>query len=511
MIFTMIICCLFYSCKENKDSLESGSRTAVKIRLLGVQDAVTTSKKASGMIKISGEQSQQIVFSRTSSFQATLSSETNNSVNTVQASVGKRANVVEERTPLAGNVMYKVLVYDNNGSFVTEKTYTNTVNNDETIELNAGKTYTFIAFSINSKNTVPLVNAQANLNTASIENISADLMYFKENLTLQTGTNNLDVNLKHMYSEITTTLNMDESITGAITNILNPIFNPTHVSANLKLSDGVLTYNGSNPAGMAVEFPALGTGLRQVSSTPTLLIHPGTTNGMLNFGSITIDGETKNNVSVGGLLIVPGQRYNLNLNFKTCTENVVGGSGMNWTYPKQVQNDVNGADVNGVFYPNGSEVQTTFTAPGADYGFVFDIMELDNSFNMKLNGVSMAVQEIQFQQDSKYGQNIRFADGSLYGGNSVEGGTIPQIFNMTGTATNPLVRVVISRNGQVNLFGSKSSGGELYPLVLFNGNTFNTFVWSNAAVNTVEVSQEIAGLTNISGYGTGKKKVSCTP
>ncbi|ULT23678.1 fimbrillin family protein [Sphingobacterium sp. E70] len=198
--------------------------------------------------------------------------------------------------------------------------------------------------------------------------------------------------LKHQYSQVTTNLSMATEMTGAITNLGTTTIDPTHPSANLKLADGTITYNGSTATANVV-FPVLGAGLRTVSSTPTLLIHPGATNGVFKFGSITIDGETKNNVSVAGLNIVPGQRYNLNLNFKTCTQPVTGGADLNWTYPASGS----GAVVDGVARPAGYVVTKTLTAPGADYGFVFDIQQLDNSFNMEVNGLKLATQEIQFE------------------------------------------------------------------------------------------------------------------
>ncbi len=503
----------FYSCKESKDSVASSGKATVKVNLLGVATPeVVNGKKASVAATTSGVvHSEAIAFTKTSAFDVVLTNKTSSGIHGLRASSGAKAESVSERTPLAENVKYKVIVFDNNGNYVTDKTYTNSVDNGIGIELEVGQAYTFVAYSINSTSEVPAVAGQTTLANASLQNISSDLMYFSSNQTMQAGENTLNVVLKHQYSEITTNLGMDENMTGAITSLVNPFINPSHTSANLKLSDGTITYNGLSTTGVNVAFPTLGAaGLRTVSSAPTILIHPNETAGVLKFGSITIDGETKNNVSVSGLQIIPGQRYNLNLNFRTCTQNVVGGSDMNWSYPQMSQGGVGGANVNGTFYPNGSIVETNFTAPGADYGFVFDILRLDNSFNMEVNGVTLATKEIQFQTQTSTGQTIKFADGSVYGGTNVDGGSVPQIYSMTGTATNPIIKVVISRSGEVTLFGSKSSGGELFPLMLTNGNAFNHFPWSNSAVNNVKVTQEIAGTTNITGAGSGKKKVPCS-
>ncbi|MGJ1411636.1 hypothetical protein ACR78Z_18380 [Sphingobacterium thalpophilum] len=504
---SILVGCSLNSCKESKDSIASSGKANVNIHLLGVETPIVTSSKAStGNRSMTTGQSQVIPFTKTSSFEATLTSKSSASAgNVLRASTGSRAAVTEERTPLGANVKYKIVVYDEAGHYVTEKDYTNSVDNSSEISLDAGKTYTFVAYSVNSTSTVPTVTAATDLASASLENISADLMYFKGDLTVQSGDNNLNVVLKHQYSEVTTNLSMATDMTGAITTLGTTTISPTYASATLKLADGSITYNGSTSTANVV-FPTLGAGLRQVSSNPTLLIHPGETNGELNFGSITIDGETRSNVSVAGLQIVPGQRYNLNLNFKTCTQPVTGGADLNWDYP--AASSGNGANVGGTVVPNGQTVTQTLTAPGADYGFVFDIRELDNSFNMEVNGTKLATQEIQFESGIAIApRNVQFADGSVYGGTNTEGGSVPQIYSMTGTASNPIIRVVISRDGQVALYGSKSSGGPLYPLVLTEG-SFNLVPW-DANTNTVKITQVVQGKTTMVGSGSGRKKIAC--
>lgn len=506
LAFSALILGSLYSCKETKDSLTSNGKANVNIHLLGVDNKVIANKKASsGSNAISSVQTVTGSLTKTSSFEATLTNKsltTNGGILRSSASTNKAAT--EERTPLAENIKYKILVYNSEGDYVTEKTYTNSLDNDSEIILDAGQAYTFIAYSVNSTTTVPAVTAQADLATASLENVSADLMYFKKDVTLQSGSNNLDVILKHQYSEVTTNLSMATEMTGAITSLLTPTITPTHTNANLKLEDGTITYNGSASLENVI-FPAVGSGLREVSSTPTVLIHPGATDGIFNFGSITIDGETRSNVSVAGLQIIPGQRYNLNLNFKTCTQSVTGGADLNWNYLAVGS----GANVNGTVVPNGGLVTKTLTAPGADYGFVFDILEMDNSFNMEVNGILLSTQEIQFESGIAIAQkNVRYSDGSVYGGNNVEGGTIQQIYDMTGTVANPLIRVVISRTGEVTMYGSKISGGLLYPLVLTQG-SFNTVPWS-ATSNTVKITQVVQGKTMMVGSGSGRKKTPCT-
>lgn len=131
---------------------------------------------------------------------------------------------------------------------------------------------------------------------------------------------------------------------------------------------------------------------------------------------------------------------------------------------------------------------------------------------MELNGVKLAKNEIQFERGASSVQNIRFKDKSLYQGINTEGGAnIGAVYNMKGTKATPLVKVVIGKNGEVALYGSKKSNGPLYELELFNGNSFNTFKWngSNQGDNNIKVTQLVDGRTILVGSGSGKKKVAC--
>jgi hypothetical protein len=89
-----------------------------------------------------------------------------------------------------------------------------------------------------------------------------------------------------------------------------------------------------------------------------MLIYPNESAGTLKFESIAIDGETKSNIVVSDLKVIPGQRYCLDLEFKTCTQNVEGGSGMNWSYAERKERGVVGIVADGIFIPNGNSFNT---------------------------------------------------------------------------------------------------------------------------------------------------------
>ncbi|WP_118195466.1 fimbrillin family protein [Albibacterium indicum] len=321
-------------------------------------------------------------------------------------------------------------------------------------------------------------------------------------MTIRKGDNFLDVILKHQFSQITTTIGLGNthSSVGGITAIGETTISPTHNSASIMLTDGTLTYNGS-PTEATVNFPSLGGVVRSVTASPTLLIAPATTSAEFILNSITADGMTRDLV-LDDIKITPGVRYNLNLDFFIpCTE-VVGVEEeqiFNWKY-------TNGQR------PDGSLIEHNITAPNADFGFVFDLTILDNSFGMTINGVDLIThsnsilhRQVQFQGGDieNSPKNIRFADGTQY---AVD---IDEIYNITGTAAKPMIRVVISPEGEISMYGSKTSGGDLYPLELTGGFSFNNVPWNADAANEVIVTQLVTGETTMTGSGAGKQIVPC--
>lgn len=519
-LFALVIFTLS-ACKSEESSQPIVGGASVKVNLIVAEsesDILRASNKTDNTVfkgsstqtmtqALGAGNSVDISLTSVSSLKKTTSSNTTSMV--------KKAALVQQ--PLASGTKYQLLIYNNLGNFVMKQTYIyGQEPNAPAVKLDAGKSYTFVAVSTNSTSTTPTVTDESKLNTAVLANISTELMYFKSTIDLVDGNNDLNVILRHQYSEITTTLRMDANTTGNITAISKPVFETTHSNATLKLSNGVLTYNGIAKGGKIIVFPTLESGTRTITSNSTLLVHPVTNAGILNFGSITVDEETKPLI-IKNLKITPGFRYDLDLTLKTCTQDVSGANGLDWNYPEKTGDCTSGNRgckpgiiKDGIFYANGKTISKTFTAPSADYGFVLDLTSLDNSFNMEVNKVKMATKEIQFQKNAMSPQNIQFADGSKYEGTNTEGGSnIPAVYDMKGTAANPIVKIVISRSGQVTMYGSKKSGGPLYPLVLMTGTTFNNFRWDGNGTNTVTVTQLIDGKTTIKGTGAGKKKVSC--
>lgn len=435
------------------------------------------------------------------------------SASTSDSSVLRSTTVTQA---LGSGVKYRVVAYNSSGSEAAYKDYS--YGNESTIGgftgLTAGSTYTFVAYSGNSTSALPSINSEnssltaATVSYSSIANTGSEqFMYFSKSLTLALGTNYLGITLANKFSQVKTVLSIDSTANGSayFVSIGTPTFTPLASSASIPLNSGIPTFGSTEVTnGRTVVFPSVSSSskLKKITSDSISLVHAATTSGALNIGAVTIrtvDGDATSDitrsVSVSGLSITPGHKYNLNLQITPPCVQVVGVSqDFSWSSSS---------------WTTGTTHTNTVTMPAADYGFVFDIYTLDNSFNMSINGVAIATKEIQFQPDQT--TNVTFADGTYWGD-----GTIAQVYNLSGNkaANKPIVRVVISAAGAVSLFASKysytSSNWALLPVVLKSGTSFNTVTWNSTSTNAVVVSQLVAGQTTMDGNGRGYKKITCT-
>ncbi|WP_118195471.1 hypothetical protein [Albibacterium indicum] len=453
-----------------------------------------------------------------------LTSDINQSPGTKSTASGKYMSTKKPTTAatkvqkeLELGVLYRVAVYDSLGTYVDDKVYTyGQEKSSPGFVLDGGSKYTFVAYSINSTSSVPEITGST-LSTASVNNVRDYLMYFRSEMTVTKGDNFLDIVLKHKFSQITTTISLSDLTVGEITAISAPTIRPTHRSASIKLSDGTLSYGALDTA--SVVFPSIEEGVRTITSAPTTLIAPTTTNGEFSIGAVTViagsfqiaDSTLVNShtreVVLDALTINPGRRYNLNLEFVIpCTDvvEVTANNIFDWEFGNNI-------DV----------TARTIQAPSADFGFVFDLLHLDNSFNMTINGTNLIThethssREVQFQTNdvnqTRYPQNIQFEDGSIweFPKGDPNNPPLPAIWQMNGTVTNPVFRLVISPEGKVSMYGTKESGGKLYRLKLYKGFEFNDIVWNKNGENTVVISQAATGPSVMKGSGFGKKVVSC--
>ncbi|WP_407480804.1 hypothetical protein [Elizabethkingia meningoseptica] len=458
---------------------------------------------------------------------ATLSPVVNSLSAKAQAGINPMAATYPQ--PIKGPLKYRVIVYNSNGTRVGTKTYTIDAAGASTPDAggdmyldNTAGNYTFVAYSYGTNVAPP--DATGDLSIASLSAIdgNSDLMYFRrDNMPLIKGDNNLNILLTHMFSQVTTKLDATAVASGAGIKSITPATISRHRIANnsIKLSDGTITYSAADIGSKTVDFSANSTSSPVWTSQPTLVVNPGT--GGVDAPSLTLTnmtvGTKVKTQTIDGLMMKPGVKYNLNLTFK-CTE--VGTP----TYTFNLSDSGTGTRLNRTY--------TDF--PATDAGFTFDIYELDNSFNLTINGTSVYSQEIQFQSGvAGYRRNIRFkSDKTLWGGSTGNA----EIYNMHGyNATTPansatIFRIIIAPDGTVTMMGRRNYNSPgtsaLEPVELYQaastdaGDTnayaktaatvpFNKVTWNSSALNTVNATLLVTGVTKLQGFGYGIKTKPC--
>lgn len=239
-----------------------------------------------------------------------------------KAKTSRNGITAVETGDLAMGVIYKVVVFDANGNYVTERDYTRGQEDSaQALMLDGGSSYTFIVYSFNSTTTLPSITfSNPNNKTLTTSSITSpimflsDVMYFRKDMTVSgNGTNYLDVVLKHKMSQVITTI--DASSTGYTVSVVNAEIGTTNTEASMQLSNGNIT-RGGNSGRRILTFPVLNTQI--VKADPVILNTNAIANGIVIFSKLTMTSSqgatiTQNNLSVNNLTIVPGVKYNLNL------------------------------------------------------------------------------------------------------------------------------------------------------------------------------------------------------
>lgn len=500
------------------DNLITNGSAIIKMNLLGSEfegETISANMASARQLKAASTVKEQVstFMAGEQPIIATLTPITP-SVIASQAATNPMADVI--RNPLKGpNVKYRVIAYrTSTGAKVASNVYTIDANGNSTADISdmmldgdteATNKYDFVVLSYNNS-TAP-ADVPGSISTATLPSISGDndLMYFRtNNVRVSKGDNVLNVVLTHKFSQITTTIDASAVAPGnPISSIGSGITFDKHRGGavnSIKLSDGTVTF-GTATTTKAVSFTAPTPASAIWTSNPTLLANPGiaaTDMSTLNFpntaaGTITVGSKTKRNFTVSNLVVTSGVKYNLKLKF-ACTANATP----TWNFSMSDSDPGNAGK---------TTITKTFDAPAADAGFVFDVYELDNSFNMTINGVDLATQEIQFQSGVvNYPQNIRFkSNGSRWGENGV-----PQIYSL-GSSTNstPIIRITIGPDGSVSMMGRRSLTSNLEPLELYGGTRFNNITWKTTGSNTVVATMLVTGTTVMRGLGVGKKIIPC--
>ena len=455
----------------------------------------------------------------------------------MQAQAG--INPMAAAGPVQGNlkngVVFRMYVYRGN-TYITNKIYTIDATgkavptggdlllngDDETVNK-----YNFVLYSYNSSATPP-ASTTTNLDTnPSISGVSgdSDLLYARiDNVRVSKGDNVLSAVLKHMFSQITTTVDVTsvnggqgiQSINGAANNNATMTRHRT-TGSGLNIANGVITYGTAG--NRTVDFSGNSTTNPVWVSKPALIVNPGTGGTeapvltMTNIVVGTTNPKTKSQ-TIDGIVVRPGVKYDLKLTFK-CTQIATPTYNFDMLQDPAVD----------------QSIEKTFNFPAADAGFTFNVYELDNSLNLNINGVNVSSQEIQFQNGvTGFPQNIRFkSDRTLWGasGNS-EVYNIHGYNSVTPSASTTIIRITIAPDGSVSMLGRRSLSTALEPIELYDPATgtgannvaiaasalvkpFNRVTWNSSAQNVVKATMQVTGRTELKGYGEGRKIVTPCP
>ncbi|MEN5378933.1 hypothetical protein [Sphingobacterium kitahiroshimense] len=226
-------------------------------------------------------------------------------------SMGTRAAVEED---MGDGFKYRVAIFDEAGRYVNHRNYErNYEGGAAPIMLDGGKRYTFVAYSLNNKQTVPEITfsdpANKTLSTATISvNGASDLMYFSKSMVVSGEDENaLDITFKHLFSQITTTI--DASQTGYNVTAVNSGISRHMPNASMALANGGITRSGSVTLSYET-FSTLGTNI--VKSDPTMINAVAGNIAEYRLLSLTVGPMVQTNLTpFTGLNLTPGVKYNL--------------------------------------------------------------------------------------------------------------------------------------------------------------------------------------------------------
>lgn len=223
---------------------------------------------------------------------------------------------------LDNGVKYRLLAYDNNESKVIDTVYTVGQYSGGGLNLNSGSTYTFIVYSILSKSQVPAAPA-GKLSDAVFTNIdgNTDFIHFRKVQKLNPGKNALDVTMKHVFSQLTTSIN--SAAIGNITTVKARV-GDHYLSPTISLNSGnVLAYNNKATNGKDIVFA--NTSTTSAANDATIICNNGSITSTITIDEITINNVTKKAISIPGIKLAPGTRYVLTLKIKTFTPDAEPG------------------------------------------------------------------------------------------------------------------------------------------------------------------------------------------
>jgi uncharacterized protein (TIGR02145 family) len=312
-----------FSCRSTdvEGSLTPAGQAAVSVSIKdiifeGTESIANKASAGKNTIAVPAVQQNTVAFNDDFYLVAELTQEVSTAASTAAKASSTSNKAAADTTILKPTTQYKIVVYDQNGVYVTEKNYTKATEGPaNAFMLDGGKNYTFIVYSINST-TVPAVifsnPANKTLATSTVNITGAqDFMYYRKDMTLSGGTttNYLEVILKHKLSQITTTI--DASQSGYNVTAVTSHFTQHNSTATINLEDASIARTGT-VGNSAVTFTA--PNALTVTSVPTIINANANNITSYTIDNITIGPLTQSSITpFTNLNITPGIKYNMKL------------------------------------------------------------------------------------------------------------------------------------------------------------------------------------------------------
>lgn len=313
---------LFTSCNKDSNEVGNDSLGVIQVSISDIifEEGHSSMAKLSSINPASDNTSQEMMvrFDENIFLKGVLIEE-NTFNNKEQNQKNKSAATVSQN--VKPGVRYRVFVFEESGGYKAHRDYIHgQESNTAPLFLDGNKTYTFIAYSVNSSLEIDLPNVENvySLSTATIKlDGEKDFMYFKKSLKVSgSDPNFLNIIFKHKLSQVTLTI--DAKALPSKIRAIESRFSPTYVDVIFGLQNGEMLFNNTNNnAQTIVKFPTIsgGVGVDIITSSPTI-IHTSeakSINYVIN--TLTIGTTSKYNISFPNLRILPGHKYNLKLTF----------------------------------------------------------------------------------------------------------------------------------------------------------------------------------------------------
>lgn len=311
--FYVIILFFLSACQKDVGSSFENGLTKVKITMGQVRSSLPPEKYSSVSRTLKDINTPVIIpLDDNYSFIATLRpvTENNNSVRNKLASSNIAATPI--RTDLDNGTIYVIAVYGNEGTYVLHEQFTYTAGKLPEISLKGGGDYTFVVVA-SGNNSLPTIDFTLPLNTLveSISDPDTDLMYFSQSLSVtENQSNELNVILKHLFTEVTVSINTADI--GSVASIGNGTVSPNYSDVNVYLADGSLVYPINATVGSrSFTFPTT-TG-STLTSAPVFILSNGAIDGSITLADVQIGDVTKS-LTYPNIAFVDGIRYSLEFN-----------------------------------------------------------------------------------------------------------------------------------------------------------------------------------------------------